>query len=160
MVQWSTSAPSRAAVQSNSTFHCLLIVYSGSFSVWKRDISEGTFTFLINCLLGMFTPNIKHNISTSRNYIHIFLFVLVAPPLLIASFAFRFLQGEGPGFTFQPQHATCHSTEHTHTHPLAWCEKHVTSVLFLVGSSCPRPHPHGFWAPGREEERPCDKETR
>lgn len=60
------------------------------------------------------TPDNK--VSTSRTYFHTFLFIPVPLPPLLAPISFHFLLGVGHGFTFQPRHATCHSTEHTHTH--------------------------------------------
>ncbi len=93
-------------------------------------------------------------------FIHFFLSQCPFPPYW-SPISFHFLLGVGPHLTFQPRHATCHSTKHTHTHTLAWawCKRHVTSVLSLVGSSCPRPHPRRFQAPGREEGRLYDKGT-
>ena len=67
----------------------------------------------------------------------------------------HFLLGVGPRLYLSTttRYLSQHRTHtHTHPHPCAWCKRHVTSVLSPVGSSCPRPHPHPFWTPGREEE--------
>lgn len=133
-------------------------------SVWKHPICDVTF----DSQSFDWQPFVKFILNTRQQGVYIqdlfsyisFLSSCPFPPLL-APISFHFLQGVGPGFTFQPRHATCHSAEHTHTHthPWAWCKRHVTSVLSPVGSSCPRPHPHRFWAPGREEGRLYDKGT-